>query len=66
MDPLVPHINFKVVGLAATLGKSPEDTTKDCSIRELLLYLAMLPDPQEYLNGQPSPATSEHAESPSI
>ena len=65
MNALVPIINAQVVGLSHVLGKSPEAVASDCTIRELLLYLAMLPDPPpKEQDGQPS--TPEHTEPTSV
>ena len=41
---LIGAINLESLGLAQTLGMGHEAVLKDCSIRELLLYLALRPD----------------------
>ena len=52
---LIAQVNFSTLGLSASLGMSHEQTLKDCSIRELLIYLGGLPDPA----APPEPPTEE-------
>ena len=44
MKRLIPFINLAVVGMSEKLGMSPEAVMERCSVRELLLFMAMMPD----------------------
>lgn len=43
VNPLVPIIMSNVQGLAVQLCMSPEQVLERCTVRELLLYISMLP-----------------------
>ena len=45
MEELIASINLSTLGMARVLGYSQEQVLRDCTIRELLLYLGLLPTP---------------------
>ena len=63
---LIVAVNFEVLGLGAVLGMTPEAVLKDCSIRELMIYLALRPDSAmtEPSPGDISPVAATSSEAP--
>ena len=47
MEELIAAVNIHTLGMAQILGYSQDQVFRDCTIREFLLYLAMLPTPAE-------------------
>ena len=52
MRELIALINLHSLGLSRVLGQSHEQVLREGTIKELLIYLAMLPEEQ----GTPAPA----------
>ena len=50
-EQLIALINVHCLGLSRVLGQSHEQTLRESTVKELLIYLAMLPDQEP----QPAP-----------